>query len=82
MGSIILFGFIYWLNTDLISINTSRAKNFDFGDSFYFSTITFTTLGYGDFSPTGWLKALTSLEAFLGVFNIGFLIAGYANNKY
>ncbi len=82
LGIIILFGFIYWLNTDLISINTSRAKNFDFGDSFYFSTITFTTLGYGDFSPTGWLKALTSLEAFLGVFNIGFLIAGYANNKY
>jgi hypothetical protein len=82
LGIIILFGFIYWLNEDLISLNTTRVKHFNFGDSFYFSTITFTTLGYGDLSPTGWLKVLSSIEAFLGVINMGFLIAGYSNNKY
>lgn len=78
---IILFGFIYWLSSDLISANTNN-KTFNFGDSLYFSTITFTTLGYGDFSPIGWLKILSAIEAFSGVVNMGFLIAGYSNNKY
>lgn len=82
LGIIILFGFIYWLNSNLISLNTDKVKHFNFGDSFYFSTITFTTLGYGDLSPTGWLKILSSIEAFSGVINMGFLIAGYSNNKY
>ena len=82
LAIIIVFGFIYWLNSDLISLNTSNGKHFNFGDSFYFSTITFTTLGYGDLSPTGWLKILSSIEAFSGVINMGFLIAGYSNNKY
>lgn len=78
---IFLFGLIFWINNDLISANTA-VKTFNFGDSLYFSTITFTTLGYGDFSPTGWLKILSAIEAFLGVINMGFLIAGYSNNKY
>lgn len=82
LAIIILFGFIYWLNSDLIALNSSSIKVFGFGDSFYFSTITFTTLGYGDLSPLGWLKTLSSIEAFLGVINMGFLIAGYSNNKY
>lgn len=84
LAIIISFGFIYWLNSDLIALNSSSAKEFGFGfgDSFYFSTITFTTLGYGDLSPLSWLKILSSIEAFLGVVNMGFLIAGYSNNKY
>lgn len=81
IAAIILFSLVYWLNSDLISMNTKEG-NFNFGDSIYFSTITFTTLGYGDFSPQGWLKILASLESFLGVINTGFLLAGYANNKY
>jgi hypothetical protein len=82
VGIIILFGFLYWLNSNLIAINSSHIQHFGFGDSFYFSTITFTTLGYGDFSPLGWLRILSSIEAFSGVVNMGFLIAGYSNNKY
>jgi uncharacterized protein YjbI with pentapeptide repeats len=80
-GIIIFFGILYWLGSDLISANTTN-KSFNIGDSIYFSTITFTTLGYGDFSPTGWLKVLSAIEAFTGVINMGFLIAGYSNNKY
>lgn len=34
----------------------------------YFSTVTFTTLGYGDFSPLeGWSRFLASLQAMLGL---------------
>lgn len=81
LGAIFLFGLIYWFNGNLVSANTAN-KSFNFGDSLYFSTITFTTLGYGDFSPVSWLKILSAIEAFLGVINMGFLIAGYSNNKY
>lgn len=78
---IVLFGLVYWLNSDLINSNVG-IQNFSIGDSLYFSTITFTTLGYGDFTPSGWLKVVTAAEAFWGVINMGFLIAGYSNTKY
>lgn len=44
----------------------------------YFSVITFTTLGYGDLSPIGFLKIFASIEAFLGAATMGFLVAGLA----
>lgn len=79
---IVFFGLIFWLAGSLVSININSSTELNFGDYFYFSTITFTTLGYGDMSPHGWLKLLTSIESFLGVINTGFLIAGYSNTKY
>jgi hypothetical protein len=82
LAIIICFGFIYWLNADLIALNSASIKEFGFWDSLYFSTTTYTTLGYGDLSPLSGLRVLTSIEAFLGVINMGFLIAGYSNNKY
>jgi hypothetical protein len=36
-------------------------------DSLYFSAVTFTTLGFGDFSPTGFGRVLATVEAALGV---------------
>lgn len=43
--------------------------NFDgsFMDAVYFSFTTFTTLGFGDISPSGPLKYLTGLEALTGL---------------
>lgn len=80
LAIIFVFGFIYWFGSSNIS-HATNAK-FNLLDGFYFSTTTFTTLGYGDVSPLGWLRALTSIESFIGVINMGFLIAGYSNNKY
>lgn len=79
---IIVFGFVYWINKDLIALNSTKITDIGLWDSLYFSTTTFTTLGYGDLSPLSWLRIFTSVEAFLGVVNMGFLIAGYSNNKY
>ena len=43
--------------------------------SIYFSCITFTTLGYGDFHPTGfWSQFFAGAEAFLGVLMIAIFI--------
>lgn len=53
-------------------------------DDFYFSTVTFTTLGYGDFSPTSYpLKVACASEALLGAFTLGLFVAGFSNRtKY
>jgi tetratricopeptide (TPR) repeat protein len=41
--------------------------NISFGDSLYFSIITYTTVGFGDFLPTGWIRAVAALEALAGI---------------
>lgn len=57
-------------------------ENKSFLDSIYFSVVTFTTLGYGDLSPIGWIRIISLLEAFSGALNMGFLIAGFSRSKY
>ena len=44
-------------------------------DALYFSVVTWTTLGYGDFQPTESLRLLAALQALLGTFFIPILIA-------
>ena len=53
-------------------------------NSLYFSSITFTTLTYGDIVPTAkYIKFACSIEALSGIILIGVLIGGFANKaKY
>jgi len=44
----------------------------------YFSVVTFTTLGYGDFRPIGSCKILSSIEALLGIFFVALFIFAFA----
>jgi len=57
-------------------------KEKTFLDCFYFSTVTYTTLGYGDMSPIGWVRIISSIEAFFGALSLGFIVAGFSNTKY
>lgn len=43
------------------------AKFPSFSDALYFSATTWTTLGYGDVSPTGSVRLLTSIQALTGL---------------
>lgn len=46
-----------------------------FANALYYSLVTFTTLGYGDMHPTGWLKALSGLEALTGAVFMALIVA-------
>lgn len=43
-------------------------------DSVYFSTLTFTTLGFGDFQPTNWGKTLVTIETAVGAVLMALLV--------
>ncbi len=78
-GTILLCALIYFLfPTSINPIDQDKSIL----DSIYFSTVTFTTLGYGDLSPLGWLRIVALLEAFFGALSIGFIVAGFSNTKY
>jgi len=45
-----------------------------FFSSLYYSVVTFTTLGYGDFTPVGVSRAIAAIEAFTGSFTIALFV--------
>ncbi len=51
-----------------------------FGDSLYFSVVTITTLGYGDFSPISTAgKTIVAFEVLLGVILMGLFLLSVSN---
>lgn len=64
-------------NGELIKFSNllSLSENFNiFISSLYFSTVTFTTLGYGDISPFGVSRFIAAIEAFAGSFTIALFV--------
>ncbi len=53
----------------------------NFFQAFYFSVVTFTTVGYGDIVPVGLSKLIAIIEAFTGIFIIPLFIVGLSR-KY
>jgi len=53
----------------------SMEQNFNFFLScIYYSVVTFTTLGYGDFTPIGLSRAIAAFEAFTGSFTLALFV--------
>jgi len=53
----------------------STEQNFGFFLScIYYSVVTFTTLGYGDFTPVGLSRAIAAFEAFTGSFTLALFV--------
>ncbi|MEE8056640.1 MAG: pentapeptide repeat-containing protein [Pseudomonadales bacterium] len=46
----------------------------NFFSCLYFSVVTFTTLGYGDFTPDGFSRFMAALEAFTGSFTMALFV--------
>lgn len=69
LGVVFIFGLLYWLPdcTDIVA----NPENYVFKlwHPFYYSMITFLTVGYGDFAAQNGITALLAgIEGFLGVF--------------
>jgi len=63
-GTVFFFALLYALAASVNTISGYEDGQFN---ALYFSVITFTTTGYGDYTPLGWLRILAGLEAFLGL---------------
>jgi hypothetical protein len=62
---------IYGITDTLTGNVVSNART-----CFYFSVVTWTTLGYGDFRPTAALRLIAASEAILGYFAMALFVAG------
>lgn len=65
-GIIILSAFCYDVSGSVLTGGFMR--KIDLPESFYMSIMTYTTVGYGDYVPIGWVRAIAALEALSGVF--------------
>lgn len=78
-----LWSLFFWTGAGIIP-GGSAYTNYDpsFCKCVYFSAVTFTTLGYGDFEPKpGFFRFLAGAEAFLGAALMALFIVGLAR-KY
>jgi len=73
--TICLFALLYF-SLNAVQSPSSADYIFKLSDYFYYSAITFTTVGYGDFVPRPFLvcRLLAAIEAFSGVFLSGLFV--------
>ncbi|WP_297506446.1 pentapeptide repeat-containing protein [Thermococcus sp.] len=73
-SALLYYIFSSWLSLGKI-IDASGKPVTDILNHLYYSLVTFTTLGYGDMHPIGWLKALSALEALTGAVFMALIVA-------
>jgi inward rectifier potassium channel len=71
-GMNLLFGLMYYaIGVEHLNGTLGNSETDEFLESFFFSTQTFATVGYGRINPTGILtNVLASLEALMGVMSL------------
>lgn len=67
---------IIFSSLDAVNLSSLSTYKMSFYDYLYFSIVTFTTVGYGDFIPkaSALFRLLSASEAFLGAFMIGLFV--------
>jgi len=75
---ILLFASLFTI-FGISNVGIEQITSNNFFNCIYFSTITFTTLGYGDFRPLeGWGRILAGSEAFIGAFMMALFVYTFA----
>lgn len=73
----------YWIlyNIDSSSFIGHMGEGFfeEFFNCFYFSVVTFTTVGYGDIQPLGYIRLFSLLEIFTGFIMIVYIISNLSS---
>ena len=69
-----IFALIYWALPDGQFRIPDNAGT-DYGSWLYYSIVTITTLGFGDYTPAhGWAQAVTAIEVMCGLIFLGFFL--------
>ncbi len=76
--TITIFSFVYAIQPQgqNTMVDNGVPTELTFNDALYFSTVTITTLGYGDIAPRGFFRFFAMIEVLLGLFYLGLFIAG------
>ncbi len=70
----------YWLPDGQFRIPDDAGT--DFGSWLYYSIVTITTLGFGDYTPAhGWAQAVTAIEVMCGLIFLGFFLNSVGSMK-
>jgi len=72
LSIIMIYSIIYWIVGGITTGGSGFKASFP--ESFYFSAVTFTTLGYGDYQPIPDFQILAISEAFIGAFVLAFFV--------
>ena len=79
LGSFALMVLVFaWVHQQIGLMDMSGAGTRgtrDFSDALYFSVVTITTVGYGDFIPTGAGRSIAALQGLLGYFILGIMVS-------
>lgn len=76
-----LFALIYWALPDS-QFRIPDGAGTDFGSWLYYSIVTITTLGFGDYTPAhGWAQAVTAVEVMCGLVFLGFFLNAVGSMK-
>lgn len=66
---------ILWVSQCAIEDMGCNESVMTIGDAAYFSVVTWTTLGYGDFTPQSYVKILSALQAITGYLVMALLVS-------
>lgn len=76
-----VFALIYWGLPDG-QFRIPDNSGTDFGSWLYYSIVTITTLGFGDYTPAqGWAQAVTAVEVMCGLVILGFFLNAVGSMK-
>lgn len=76
-----IFALIYWVLPDG-QFRIPDGGTTDFGSWLYYSIVTITTLGFGDYTPAhGWAQCVTAVEVMCGLIFLGFFLNAVGSMK-
>lgn len=73
LAMLVAFGFVYGYLGIMDNTQPGAPIVHHFWTGLYYAVVTFTTLGYGDFYPTGIGRALAAMQALTGYLVLGLL---------